>query len=602
MFGAACGLLAAYLLSPALTSVHVEGFSGQIQSLSQALIHGGISSHDPYLPAITEFIFLTRAGVVDLLALLRTTLGLNGDVAFRMLTIVSLALLLASSVTFAGNRGSVRVVPAFAALVLTPGVIETGFFFNDNIVSAGFASLALACLSPAAGLWRYLLAGSFAGIAVLCRLDGVFALPLLLGVVLIEVPPRPLAAVWRIIALLAGFLVSMAVAAAVNHATLLDSLTIGRLFNHVQQAGYDLRLSVYALLYFFGPITPLLLVIGIARKAQTGIIIRHWIDGAFFVLYPVLLCAFAVKSGREIRYLYPLLTPVIALHGGRGIDWLLNEVRRPLAERRGLLPLIVAGVVTVTFFTPPAAISMADGPRAMVGRMWSPVMWRRWQHTVNSSMARLDGFVNQLDREPAPLVITSHWNDEFYVRLRLSERGYGNSTAAETFPGCDGFSVYTRGQHRIMHLRLHNEYYLAPYTNTTYGSLAIVRAVQCPAMEGVTGAWVTTFGSQGDKTIDPVLIGFGYERFHQPLEVYFAHDWLRSRVSNKGEVGQLRCCADGLFDAVRITPDERATIVSNAKAIALTAATEAHTTPDVLFAAGRDANRGHTPLTHDRWP
>jgi len=71
----------------------------------------------------------------------------------------------------------------------------------------------------------------------------------------------------------------------------------------VQQAGYDLRLSVYALLYFFGPNHSLLLVIGIARKAQTGIIIRHWIGWRFLRPYPVLLCAFALKSGKEIRYL-----------------------------------------------------------------------------------------------------------------------------------------------------------------------------------------------------------------------------------------------------------------------------------------------------------
>lgn len=601
LFSAAGALLAAYLLSPALTSVHVEGFSSQIQSLSEALIHGGIATHDPYLPLITEFIFLTRAGVVDLLALLHT-LGLNGDPAFRLLTAASLALLLVSSVTFARNRGSVGVAAALAALVLTPGVIETGFFFNDNIVSAGFAGLALACLTPAGGLWRYGLAGCCAGIAVLCRLDGVFALPLLLGAVLIDRPPRPLTTLWRLFALAAGFLASLLISAAVNHATLLDSFTIGRLFNQVQQGGYAWRLSAYALLYFFGPITPLLLVIGLLRTEQSGIVVRRWIDGTFFVLYPALLCAYALKTGREIRYLYPLLTPVIAVHGGRGIEWLLDEIRRPAGERRLFLPVLTAAVVAVTFFTPPAAIRMADGPRNLFGRMWSPVMWRRWQHTVDSSMARLDDFVRELDREPAPLVMTSHWNDEFYVRMRIAELGYVNSTAAETFPGCDGFSVYTRGQHRILHLRLHNEYYLARHTNTAYGSLAIVRAAQCRAIEGVTATWVTTFGSQGEKTIDPELIGFGYERFHQPLEEYYAHDWLRDHLSSKGVAGQLECCSDGLFAAARITAQERATIVRNATSIALAEAAEAHSTPEALFAAGREANRGHTSLTHDRWP
>jgi hypothetical protein len=121
-------------------------------------------------------------------------------------------------------------------------------------------------------------------------------------------------------------------------------------------------------------------------------------------------------------------------------------------------------------------------------------------------------------------------------------------------------------------------------------------------MQAVSGTWVTTFGSKGEKTIDPALIGFGYERFRQPLEVDFAHDWLRERLTHKGAAGQLWCCSDGLFEAVRITPEERTTIVSNAQLIAQTSATEAHTTPDAMFSAGRDANRGRTSLTRDRWP
>jgi hypothetical protein len=235
--------------------------------------------------------------------------------------------------------------------------------------------------------------------------------------------------------------------------------------------------------YFFGPITPLLLTIGIARRYQSGIIVRHWLDSAFFVVYPLLLCVFAVMIGREVRYLHPLLTPVIALHGGRGIEWLLEQVRKPAGQRRALLLIPVLGAFAVTFFAPPAVVALADGPRALVGRLWSPILWWRWQHGVNQSMTRLASLAAELDREPAPLVLTSAWNDEFYVRLRLIERGYINTTAAETFRGCDGFSVYTRGQHRILHLRLHNEFYLVPYPHTTYGALAITRAAECPALE-----------------------------------------------------------------------------------------------------------------------
>jgi hypothetical protein len=598
---ALCIAFAAYLLSPALTAVHVEGFSGQIQSLSIALAGDGIASHDPYLPLITEFIFLTRSGVVDLLALLHLTLGIDGDRAFRILTIASLATLIAASVAFARSRGAVRIAAAFAAVILTPGLIETGFFFNDNIVSAAFACLALALLTPAAAIWRYVLSGALAGAAVLCRLDAVFTLPFLAGIVLIELQPWPRAA-RRVAALAGGFLFMVVVSAAVNRITIFDSFSMGAYFNHIESRGHELRMSLLALLYFFGPITPLLLTIGIVRTGQVGINTRHWLHAACFVVYPLLLTAFALKTGREVRYLYPLLAPVIALHGGRGIEWILDQLRKPAGQRPVLPLLALFGVMAITFFVPPSAVVVTDGPRALLGRFWAPVVWRRWQHGVDQSMAQLAGFVDELDREPVTLVLTSHWNDEFYLRLRLSERGYTNATAAESFPGCDGFSVHTRSQHRVFHLRLHNEYYLVPYSNTTYGALAITRALECPALKGVTGAWVTTFGSKGDKTIDPVLLGFGYERFRQPLEVPLATDWLRGLVVHHVPSSKFPCCSDGLFEAVRITAAERMTIQANARAIALTSSNEEHSTPAEMFAAARAANRGHSALTRDHWP
>jgi hypothetical protein len=601
LLGALCISLGAYFLSPALTAVHVEGLSAQIQSLAVALARGGIASHDPYLPLVTEFIFLTCPGVVDLLAFLHVTLGIDGDAAFRLLTIVSLAVMLAAAVMFARNRGSVGKAAALAALILTPGVIESGFFFNDNVVSAAFAALSLALLTPMAATWRYLASGVLAGMAVLCRLDGLFVLPLLVGVVLIETAPRPRAPV-RLVALAAGFLITMVVSAAANGATLLDSLLIGRYFSYARQTGFDMRVSLFALRYFFGPITPLLLIIGIARKYQSGIIVRYWLDSAFFLVYPLLLCVFAVMTGREVRYVYPLLAPIIALHGGRGIEWLVKQVRKPAGQRKTLVLIPVLGVCAVTLFTPPAVVVLADGPRALVGRLWAPVLWWRWQHGVNQSMTRLASLTAELDREPAPLILTSAWNDEFYVRLRLIERGYISTTAAETFPGCDGFSVYTRGQHRILHLRLHNEFYLVPYAHTTYGALAITRAAACPALEAVTNTWVTTFGSKGENWIDPALLGFGYERFQQPLEVTYTRDWLRDLLTHRVQTESSWCCSDGLIDAVEIAPAERATIIANARAIALNSANQAHTTPAAMFAAGREANRGRTRLTQDRWP
>src|SRR3569833_2014551 len=589
-------LVSAWLLLPALTATHVEGLSAQLQSQSLAFAGGGIATHDPYLPLVTEFIFLKSPGVVDLLAWLQSTSGITGDSAFRVLTVTSLLLLMIASVSFAVWQGRVGWVAALAAVILSPGVAESGFFFNDNVVSAAFAALSVALLRPDAPIWRYLTSGLCAGAAVLCRLDGIFALPLLLGVVAIERNTRSLL-LQRLTALAAGFLAAMVISAFINGATLIDSLLIGRYFSYARQIGFDLKANLFALAYFFGPVTPLLLLIGFMRHAQTGVITRRWLDAAFFCVYPILLCVFAVITGREVRYLFPLLTPVIALLGGRGIEFVVEQVRKPARQRQTMVLTIIVAAGTVVLLTPPAVISIADGPRMLVGRLWSPVLWWRWQDAVNESMSRVSGLASELDRESAPLVITTSWNGEFYVHLRLMELGYANSTAAAAFPGCDGFSVYTKGAHRILHLRLHNEFYLVPYPHTTYGALTAARAGECSAMSSISNTWLTTFGSQGDKWIDPKLIGFGYERFPHPLERTFTRDWLRELLVHMVETGPPWCCSDSLFDAVQISDADRAAIFANATVVAGLAATEAHSTPEVMFRMAREANDGRTALT-----
>ncbi|MBS0422261.1 MAG: hypothetical protein JSR66_31440 [Proteobacteria bacterium] len=594
------GLLIAagiWLLWPALTAVHVEGVSAQLQS--QALIlarTGSISAHDPYLALVTEYIFLKCLGVVDLLALLQSALGMTGDSAFRLLTIASLAVLLIASVSFARRRGNVTIAAALAALILTPGIPDSAFFFNDNVVSAAFAALSLALARPDASGGRYLLSGLCAGMAGLCRLDGILAFPLLLGVVFVDRVTVSVT-VRRLVALAAGLSIVLGVSAVVNGATLIDSLWIYRFFSYARQIGFDLRWNLFALAYFFGMITPFLLLIGIARDNRTGISTRRWLDAAFFCAYPLLLCVFAVCTGREVRYLFPLLAPIIALHGGRGIEWLVEQARMPAAERKTALLIAAAAVMVVALIAPPSVVSISDGPRMLVGRLWSPVSWWRWQRVVDESMSRVSALTRELDREPTPLVITTSWNGEFFVHLRLLELGYDNSTAAAVFPGCDGFSVYTRGEHRILHLRLHNEFYLVPYDHTAYGALTAARAAECPAANKVSNTWVNTFGSKGDKWIDPDLMGFGYERFPHRLEITFIRDWLRERVVHKVQPGPPWCCSDSLFDYVKISDGERANIFTNAKRIAIASATGADSTPAAMFHAAREANLERTGPT-----
>src|SRR3569833_2273677 len=186
----------------------------------------------------------------------------------------------------------------------------------------------------------------------------------------------------------------MVIKAFINGASLIVSHLIGRYFSYASLIGFVLKANLFALAYFFGPVTPLLLFIGFMRHAQTGVITRRWLDAAFFCVYPILLCVFAVITGREVRYLFPLLTPVIALLGGRGIEFVVEQLRKPARQRQTMVLTIIVAAVTVVLLTPPAVISIADGPRMLVGRLWSPVLRWRWQDAVNESMSRVSGLAS----------------------------------------------------------------------------------------------------------------------------------------------------------------------------------------------------------------
>jgi hypothetical protein len=483
--------LGVFLALPVFNSVHLEGFSAQIQSIALALGTFGVSHHDTYQPLLTEFIFLTRQGVSELLLGINTVFGYTGDAGFRSLMIASVITILASGAMFARRWGNVGARLALAAMVLAPGIIESSFFFNDNIVSTAFASLAMAIVIPGAGMLRYGVAGLAYCFALLCRLDAVFALPIIVALAASD-SYTLMQFIRRGVAFAAGVLLVGGLMTLMTGATPWDALLIAKTFAAATK-GFIKGIRFDSVMYFFGVVTPIMLIIGawpdvhdfVRRK-------RFWYPLALAV-YPVILIAYAGKNGNEIRYMLPLLAPVIALQGGRGLRWVLDNLKAGRRSRRAA-SLTILGLLLLTFVLPPFIVKVKDGPRELFGRLYATPIWWKWQGTVHTSMQRLAHTRSQLEAAKQTLVIANHYNDDFYLRLRLFEAGYRDIPIVSAYPGCGGFSVYRRGNSEVLHIRLNNNWQLAPLKQEIVSALMLTKAFACPVINAQQSAILTGFG------------------------------------------------------------------------------------------------------------
>ena len=484
-------VLGIYLSLPVFNSVHLEGFSAQVQSIALAMGSFGIARHDTYQPLLTEFIFLTRQGVSELLLAINKVFGYTSDAGFRGLMIASVITILASGAVFARRWGNVGVRLSLAAMVLAPGIIESSFFFNDNIVSTAFAALAMAIVIPGAGMLRYGVAGLAYCFALLCRLDAVFALPMIVALAASD-SHTLMQFIRRGAAFAAGVLLVGGLMTMLTGATPWDALLIARTFAAATK-GFIKGIGFGAVTYFFGVVMPILLVIGAWPDVRDFLRRKRFWYPLAIAIYPVFLIAYAVKNGNEIRYMLPLLAPVVALQGGRGLRWLLDNLQAGSGRRR-TASLAILGLLLLTFIAPPFIVKVKDGPRELFGRLYSTPFWWTWQGTVHTSMQRLARTQAQLEAARQTLVIANHYNDDFYLRMRLFEAGYRDIPIASVYPGCGGFSVYRRGDSEVLHIRLNNNWQLAPLKQEIVSALMLTRAFDCPVIKAQQSAIFTGYG------------------------------------------------------------------------------------------------------------
>ncbi len=473
--------IAAYLLSPILYSQHLEGYTANLRSIALAWQRGQLATLDVIMPVITQYLFDTRVGVILLLRLIDGLFGNPGDAGFRGLVIVSFFLLLFCSVSVARRWGKLGGKLGFAAcaagFIAIPGLVEIGAFFNDNVVSAALGMAALAAVSRSGSIRACVASGVLLGAAAFCRTDALALCPAVAGLVWLQ-HGRLGPLLVRGIATMAGILLISIVVYALTGVTLISALHIPVAFVP-PRIGILYRIRIFSL--FIGAPAFALLCIGAVLNFQERVHKAHdfrW--GLVFFVYPALIAALAVfRLSTEVRYIYPLLAPFYLVHVGRGLVY-LAELLRTLGWQRRVGAALAAGLVLICV-VPPAAF-VRDGPHSAVGRLWMPLLWFRWQNSVARSLHRIDGLVAIAETDSQTLVLSTHFNDEFFLKLRLLDHGFQVKAAEDEFPSCHGgFSIYAKPGHRLLQIRTENQYGLAEkMANVVVRSVQIQRALQCP--------------------------------------------------------------------------------------------------------------------------
>ena len=446
--------LAAYLLHPALTPVHVEGFSAAIVSIARHLVTDDLRAFDPLFEFDLEFFGLSRLGTNLLVALLSAGLGLDGETAFRVLMWVALAGLLVASMRCVRAWSGAGAAGAFAALLLIPGVSESAFFFNDSVTAAALTSTALALLVGSRRVASAALAGAAFGCAVVARVDAVLigaAVPL----ILYEQDRLTRPAIVRALAFGAVSIALLVLVPGYFHTSIIDVLRVSSYAVALWARPLDLGRHVSQLALFTGLVTLPLCALGCVQLVRE----RAWLRLALLVGVPALFNAVCLGKLWQARQLLPLTPFVAAL--------LVIGVRAAVRDARGWnrrAAAVLAAAVVAFSLLPPRRVSIDDGPRDLfAGRLWTPALWRRWQTLVSNDVGAMQRFVAAAPGDPTVAVVTDDWNADRYAHLGLQLAGYRAVTAATVLPACgEAAELFRRGAHQVLHVRLHE-----PFVGTT---------------------------------------------------------------------------------------------------------------------------------------
>ena len=492
-------LLLIWLVSPAFTAVNLEAYTARLQSMAAQFNGPGVLDYDRLMPLHVEYLYLTRSGVVFLLAGFNRLFGPFPDLGFRLLTLASFVAVVLASAIFARTWGALRYRVTIPVLLLIPGVSQVAYYFNDNIVSAAFSAFAFALIVPTSAWPRYAAAGAMMACAISCQIDAILVLPLL-GVLAVLPSPRTNSLVLsRWCGLFAGLGTGLAAASWFGGFSFTDAFDVSEFFRSLPV--YVRGLNLLNLIAYFGIAMGVVVGAGFVQLGARCVRRKENFRLFAFVVMPLsVTMLFAVFFGSSLRYGYPLLTPFYALSAGWAVRKGLAHWRAGKVGAYVLVPMlgVMLGVMPTTH-----VLYEQEGPQSVIGRLWDPLYWWQWQKPIRESAEKAQALVVANQKSRLALVITTHYNDDAYLRERLIYSGFSQHVAEEVFPGCSGFFVFQKNDATLVEIRTDDLYGVArfalkPFIGSGPASngllaLPIANALACPALQNPNAIYLTAY-------------------------------------------------------------------------------------------------------------
>lgn len=471
---AAAAALTFWFLLPVFTPAHLEGFTAALAALAIHASNGTLSAFDGLQPLNAEYFALTKLGAVLALAA-PIALGAGSDLALRLMMWTGFVLLLGGSAFLARRWSGASwwfVLPPF---VLLPGIFESAYIYNDNVLAAGLAAVGL-CLLYEQRRLGLVAAGLLLGLAVLTRTDTVL-IGICVPVVLVERfgLGRRSAAAMALVG--ASAAVALLGPLAYFGSTIFDVLEVGsaavEIWNRPTSDGRALVMA----LYFLG--LPGLALVGIGA----AVLVREQdkLAVARLLLAPAVLLAFLFDKLWEVRQLLAL-APFLCALAAIGLK-AVYEGRETVA-RKWLRPG-VAALALICLLGPVSGLEVADGPRVVTGRVWTIGPWLAWQQSPRHDLATLERVVGSAAPAKPLLLFADEWTEDRYLHLTLLDSGYAPAGASGLpFPCRPIAERFTRGPSTVLLVRLHHA--LVPYWREIKEERLVLWALPC--LRSVPGA------------------------------------------------------------------------------------------------------------------
>ena len=443
-------LLSVWMLHPMLTPAHVEGFSASIVSLALHLNAGHLTDYDRLHPANLEYFTLSRLGTVAFVSVLTGPLGVSGEWAMRLTTWSGFLVLATSSFILVRRWTNASSEAIVVALLLIPGLSESAFFYNDTIFAAALGTTALAVIVMSRRLVAATVSGVLLGAAIVARLDAALLVP---AVVLIGLEQHGLRrSFWTRASVFAlGVLVPVVSVPAALHATIFDVYATTKHAVALWGEGFRPAQHARELSFFLGIPAGVLAALGCFGLARRRDYRRLLLLGGVPALFNLVALG-KIWQSRQLLTMTPFLAALL-IYGWRHV---VSQSR----ERKGRDPLEWTVIVLCCFawVAPVLVVRVSDGPRAPYGRLWTPLLWRRWQHAANANQEEIRTLVEN-PRADSMAIITDTWDGDRYLHLALQETGYRQLENDDSYEACrKSAETFARGDRRILHIRLHQPF------------------------------------------------------------------------------------------------------------------------------------------------